>query len=249
MKALVLAAIALIASGGAALAANAATPVVTPGPFNAPPAFPVGPTATPGPFDAPPAYPRIQVYDWTGFYIGINGGGAFGTTDWTSPLAANSASLSGGLVGGTVGYNLQANEPFVVGVEADFDWADINGTATGACVSNCGFRSAWFDTARLRFGYAFDRFLPYITGGIAFASLNAESTGGPFGTQGAEDLGWTAGVGLEFVISGPLRAKVEYQHAGFGSFTCTAACGGGPVSFNLNEDIVRAGLNYRFWMN
>jgi opacity protein-like surface antigen len=143
--------VALLASAGAALAADA-SPMVTPGPFNAPPAFPVGPTVTPGALYGPPAYPRVQRYDWTGFYIGINGGGAFGTTDWTAPLAANSASLSGGLVGGTAGYNLQANEPFVVGVEADFDWAHVNGTATEACVPNCGFKSTWLDTARLRFG-------------------------------------------------------------------------------------------------
>jgi predicted amidohydrolase len=69
-------------------------------------------------------------------------------------------------------------------------------------------------------------------------------------SQAEEDLGWTAGAGLEFIISGPLRAKVEYLHVNNDDdYTCTAACGGGPVSFDLNEDIIRAGLNYRFWMN
>jgi len=255
MKTVVMAGIAFIASAGAALAADAQ---VTPGPFQAPPAFPAGqvhwgPTVLPGPFDPPPAYPARKFYDWTGFYAGINGGGASGKTNWFSVPddLSGSSSISGGLAGGTAGYNLQTGDPFVVGMEADFDWADIRGTASPpTCAPGCEFRIPWLATARLRFGYAlFDTVLPYITGGAAIADLNADIIGKPFGVAATTNLGWTAGAGVEFVISGAWRAKVEYLYIDLNGFSCNAECAGGPVSFNVHDSVVRAGLNYRLWMN
>ncbi len=257
MKTVVMAGIAFIASAGAALAADA-QPVISPGPFDAPPAFPAGqtrwePTVNPGPFDPPPAYPARRLYDWTGFYIGINGGGAFGTTDWTSVpnVTTDRSSVSGGLIGGTAGYNLQTGNPFVVGVEADYDWADIKGTTPAtSCAPGCELKVPWLATARLRFGYAFfDGILPYVTGGVAISDLNADIVGAPLGTDHARNLGWTAGGGAEFVLSDALRAKVEYLYVDLNGFSCNVACGGGPVSFNLKTSIIRAGLNYRLWMN
>jgi opacity protein-like surface antigen len=100
---------------------------------------------------------------------------------------------------------------------------------------------------RLRFGYAFDTILPYITGGVAIANFNADIVGAPFGTATATNLGWTAGAGIEFAITNALRAKVEYLHADLNGFSCNVACGGGPVSFNVNANVIRAGLNYRLW--
>ena len=78
MKTVLIASIIFIAAASAALAANN-EPVITPGLFDSPPAFPVAhanqvPTVMRGPFDAPPAFPATNVYDWTGFYVGINAG-------------------------------------------------------------------------------------------------------------------------------------------------------------------------------
>jgi outer membrane immunogenic protein len=279
MKTVVMTGIAFIASAAAALAADAQPPVVTPGPFQAPPAYPPGqnhwwgPTVVPGPFDPPPAYPGRKFYDWTGFYGGINGGGAFGETDWlalatippipaTVGVGSGSTTFSGGLVGATAGYNLQTGDPFVIGMEADFDWADIKGTtpATGvveACPAGCEVKMSWLATARLRFGYAFwDTVLPYVTGGAAMATLNADAVGKPNGVAAVTNLGWTAGAGVEFVIAGPWRAKVEYLYVDLSGFSCNTECGSfpavtanGPVEFKVHDNVVRAGLNYRFWMN
>jgi len=77
--------------------------------------------------------------------------------------------------------------------------------------------------------------------------MNANIVGAPLGTQAASNIGWTAGAGVEFVLWGPLRGKVEYLHVDLNGFSCNAQCGGGPISFNFNENIIRAGLNYRFW--
>ena len=244
----------IIALGaGASPRAFAADMTVTPGPFAPPPAYP--PAVTPGPLAPPPAYPLAKVYDWTGFYVGINGGGAFGTVPWNSApnQVTGSQSMSGGLLGGTAGYNLQTGEPYVLGVEADLDWADMKtSTAPAACAGLggsgiCELRDPLFATTRLRFGYAFDRFMPYVTGGVAIAWLKADIVGQPFGQAPATQLGWTAGAGLEYAITDALRAKLEYLHADVNGFSCNAPCGGGPVSFNYNTNVIRAGLNYRLW--
>ncbi len=254
-RALVTSLLALIAAASGALAAEV-EPVITPGPFAPPPAFPTaqvnGPTVKPGPFTPPPAFPATKVYDWTGFYVGVNAGAAFGSTQWNSvpDLTSGRSDLSGALVGGTAGYNLQTGDPFVVGVEADLDWSGLKGTVPPAsCVSNCEIKNPWLATTRLRFGYAFDGIMPYVTGGAAIGRLNADRVGAPFGREGANNLGWTAGGGVEIVLWGPLRAKVEYLHVDLNGFSCNAACGGGPISFNVNANVIRAGLNYRFWMN
>jgi outer membrane immunogenic protein len=247
MKTGVMAGIAFIASASAAFAADYG-PVIVPGPFDAPPAFPA--VVTPGPFDAPPAFPQRKIYDWTGFYLGVNGGGALNNVKWFSGPDAigGTQNVGSGLIGGTAGYNLQANEPLVVGLEADLDWSSLNGTVSPpTCLAGCELTLPWLATGRLRLGYAFDRILPYVTGGVALGYLRADIAGAPFGTETGRNLGWTAGAGVEFAISGPLRAKIEYLHVDLNGLTCDGACNGGPVSLNLYSDVIRGGLNYRFW--
>ena len=167
------------ATAGPALAAEVER-VVTPDIFTAPPAFPAPrvynppagyePAVVPGAFTAPVAFPAVRLYNWTGAYVGINGGGAWGRPDWTSvpDLSSGTYNLSGGLVGGTVGYNLQTGEPFVWGVEADLAWSGVRGTVPPlSCIPSCEMRSDWLGTARLRVGYAFDTVMPYVTAGAA----------------------------------------------------------------------------------
>jgi outer membrane immunogenic protein len=205
---------------------------------------------TPDLFTAPPAFFAARVYNWTGAYVGINGGAAWGRSDWTSvpDLTSGIYNVSGGLLGGTFGYNLQTDGPFVFGAETDLAWTNIRGTIPAmSCAPNCEIRSDWLATARLRFGYAFDGVLPYVTAGASISRLFANIAAAPFGTDRANNLGWTLGLGVEFVISGPWTAKVEYLHADLNGFSCNVACGGGPISINVSENIVRAGLNYRIW--
>ena len=253
MKTVMIASCMLIASAGAAFAADA---VIAPGPLSAPPAFPqnVGPVVRPGPFDAPPAYgaPSFRVYNWTGFYLGLNGGGVYGKTGWGSlpDLTTGNASNLSGLAGGTIGYNLQAGDSVVLGAEADLDWSGLTATIPAAsapsCITNCQLSMPWLATVRLRGGYSFGGVLPYLTGGVAITHFDANIAGAPFGTQLSDNLGWTAGGGAEFVITGDWRAKVEYLYMDLNGFTCTVACGGG-VSFNPRVNVFRAGVNYRLW--
>ncbi len=209
--------------------------------------------------DAPPAFSKYAaVYDWTGLYIGINGGGGWGRVPWTSgpDATVGSTNVSSGLFGGTIGYNAQTVSAFVLSTEADIAWNHINAGIPGtlaptACAplapTNCELTSNWLATARLRLGYAFDRVMPYVTGGVSIGDLTAEIVGQPLGNNSKVNLSWTVGAGIEFVITGPWTAKVEYLHADLSGISCALACDGGPISMNMSEDIVRVGLNYRLW--
>ena len=191
-----------------------------------------------------PAY-VAPYYNWTGFYIGINGGGGFGRSEWSDPFGTASANTSGGLAGGTIGYNYQAG-PWVFGVEGDGDWSGIKGTASaGICAgTSCETRNDWLATARGRVGYAFNRVLPYITAGGAFGDVKMTAAG--LGSETDTQAGWTAGGGVEVGLSGPWSAKVEYLYVDLGKANCSAATCGTSTDVSFHTNVVRAGINYRF---
>lgn len=160
-----------------------------------------------GPIYAPPpAY--LPIYNWTGFYNGINGGGGFGSSNWDS---TGSRNVSGGLIGGTVGYNYQFGQ-VVAGIEGDVDWSGINGTTTNLGPLGCQTSNTWLATVRGRLGYAADRFMPYVTGGAAFGNIKASISG--LAVASSDNAGWTLGAGLETTLSPNWTAKVEclYVH-------------------------------------
>jgi outer membrane immunogenic protein len=209
--------------------------------------------ATPDLFGAPPAFATRPLYNWTGAYVGINGGGGFGRSTWTSTPDGTSGTYdpSGGLIGGTFGYNLQGADSLVLGGEVDIAATSFKGTIpAAACLPGCEITSPWLASARLRFGYSLGDIMPimpYITFGASIGRLVANTSGAPFGTERANNLSWTVGGGAEFVLSGPWTAKVEYLYVDLSGISCSVACGGGPISINLNENIVRVGINYRIW--
>ena len=188
------------------------------------------------------------VYNWGGVYIGINGGYGFGQSNWTDPVfgPTGNFTVSGGLVGGTIGANFQANQ-FVFGVEADMDWADLDGTTNNTCtVVACETKSDWLGTVRGRAGWAWDRILFYGTGGVAFGDVKAGFSGSGF--DSAAEVGWTAGVGMEYAFTENFTGKIEYLFVDLGNSSCpVASCfGGGATTVSLNENIVRAGVNFKF---
>ena len=213
--------------------------------------------------DLPPRpaleYPApVAAYNWTGLYLGINGGYGWGKQD---PLALISSrfdnfdfGVNGGVVGGTSGAQLQLGH-VVIGVETDLDWANINGSSSvrpaifglpiGATV-NMTSKTDWVSTARTRVGYASDNWLLYSTlgGALLNAHANGVSVAGvSCGTPGVLQCsaghlrpGIAAGAGVEYGFYQNWSAKLEYLWIG--------ATGGGLSSEHIN--LVRGGLNYRF---
>ena len=226
---------------GPAFAADAAAPVVTK-------ATPVAWTETTSP-----------VVNWTGVYLGLNGGFTFGASNWTDSVTASSTGnfgTSGFVLGGMVGANYQAGS-FVFGVEADGDWANASGfgtfTASVLCAGGCLTTSSWLSTVRGRAGYAFDRFLVYGTGGAAFGNVRANFSNDP--VTSSIEAGWTVGAGVEVALARNWSAKAEYLFVNLANGSCTTDCAisdasGTPVIPNVavkfNDSIVRGGINYKF---
>jgi outer membrane immunogenic protein len=96
------------------------------------------PAPVPTPAVAPAAY-AAPVYNWTGLYLGVNGGYGFGSSTWSDPANTPSTTGSfhtnGGLVGGTLGVNFQSGA-FVFGAEGDIDWQSLNGSSGSAFCAN-----------------------------------------------------------------------------------------------------------------
>ena len=199
----------------------------------------VAPIAAP----APPSY-----LNWSGFYLGVNGGGEGGRSHFNfDGLGATPGRFraSGWQAGGTAGYNYQFGH-VVLGVESDIDWSNLKGSTTCPITGlTCQTQNNWLGTVRGRAGYAFDRFLPYVTGGLAVGDINANIPG--IGSASATNAGWAAGAGLEYAVSNNWSAKMEYLHVNLGSFDCGTACNPTPpVNVRLNENVLRAGINYKF---
>ena len=207
----------------------------------------------------PPVYNPVAGYNWTGFYLGLNGGGAWGQSDQSQVLAPSPTTgdftVMGGLVGGTAGFNLQIDHT-VFGLEGDIDWARISGSAPCRTTFTCTTESDYLATARARLGYSWvDPWLAYVTGGAAFGSIGqsfAPAVGANVGTS-ANKVGWTAGGGVQFGFWGPWSSnwsvKLEYLYVNLGTFNCAIACSGitgQTTRTTLTESILRTGINYRF---
>jgi outer membrane immunogenic protein len=184
----------------------------------------------------------VSYYNWTGFYAGINGGYGFGSSDWSSP--AVSMKPKGGMFGGTVGYNYQAGS-IVYGLEGDFNWSGVKGDVACGAFS-CETKSDWLATFRGRIGYAMDRWLPYITAGGAYGNIEVSSTNPATTAVSKDQFGWTAGAGLEYAFLGNWTAKLEYLYVDLGNFECGTGCAVPTNDVSFKENIVRAGLNYKF---
>ena len=187
-------------------------------------------------------------YNWTGFYLGINGGGGWGHSRHDFEAAGTTTGdyrISGATAGGTLGANLQAGG-LLLGVEGDMNWSDIGGS--DSCPNpnfTCRTRNKWLATARGRVGYALDRFLPYITAGAAFGQIRANIP--DFGSERENQTGFALGSGVEAGIVGGLSAKLEYLYVDLGKFNCGFSCTNtGVDDVKFKTHLVRVGLNYRF---
>jgi outer membrane immunogenic protein len=222
-----------------------------------------------------PVKAPIVPWSWTGAYVGINAGYGVGSDPFTQqflsgaplgPLASTFANANvspiGGLLGGQAGFNWQVGG-FVFGLEGDAQWTNMHNTSCGLICTTAFPASSyatveqkldWFATVRGRLGWAHDGYLLYVTGGAAFGGIEETDTVPAVAAASFHQSrsGWTAGGGIETHISGNWTAKLEYLHIDLGSTTNMFAFqfGGVPFAFSttssLRDDIVRAGLNYKF---
>jgi len=195
----------------------------------------------------------VPVFSWTGFYIGANagyGGGSYSYDYAPGVVGTGDANSSGWLVGGQIGYNYQFSNNVVLGLETDLQWTDISGQVGGVLVAGgntiSGTKLDYFGTIRARLGYAVDRFLPYITGGVAYGDVKSNLINGGFWTSTSNtNWGWTLGVGAEYAVTNNWTFKAEYLYVDLGSNDLGPA-GIVTASGDNKYNIVRAGVNYKF---
>lgn len=200
----------------------------------------------------------VSAYDWTGFYAGVNGGWGSSRNCWnllnpaTGALANEGChDADGGLAGGQIGFNLQAGA-WVLGVEAQADWADLRGSNVSTLFTGTTNRSR-IDSLGLftgRVGYAWNNALLYVKGGGAFThdkyDYRATGAATPFATSTETRWGGAAGVGLEYGFSPSWSVVVEYDHLFMGRRDLRFAPSVNPFESILQDaDIVTARINYR----
>ena len=193
----------------------------------------------------PSLYSRAHV--WTGIYVGVNAGGAFGnfSANATSgPFTADlgSVNASGFAGGGQVGAQIQYQH-VVYGIEADFQGSTQEHSDTVNFVT-LSERMPWFATVRGRLGWAVDNVLLYGTGGVAIVDgkISASALGVTLSAEKSH-VGWTAGGGVEWAFAPHWTAKAEYLYLDTGDIEIASGFGG-TLNGRIQDNIVRAGLNY-----
>jgi outer membrane immunogenic protein len=188
-----------------------------------------------------PIAPVPQAFSWTGFYAGAAGGYSFGEAEVNigEPSDRN-FDVDGWTIGAFAGFNYQVWRSFVTGIEADIEWADIQGdeSVPGGTV---GAELNWQGSIRGRLGYAIDRALVYGTGGFVLADIDTEVpfSGGDDGTE----WGWTLGAGLDFAVTEKIFVRGEYRYTNLSDFDNDDASG---EIEDFHTHAFRVGVGYLF---
>lgn len=212
--------------------------------------------------------------NWSGFYIGLNGGGMWSRTDFAGfntiggipfgPSYAGSFDAKSPFGGFQAGFNWEfLTTHIVIGIEADIDFSRLSTSPSVCTIGGCATTTAdlWsFGTLRGRIGYDFNNVLLYGTGGMAWANVDTNSTittgplAGNFAAEALELQGWTAGAGIEWLFLPNWTVKAEYLFIRFQHVdeTYNYALVGPGVPFtanittNSNINTFRIGVNYLF---
>lgn len=203
--------------------------------------------------ESPPEVYVSPAFNWTGGYIGGQVGYLWGDGDASGPDFGGgpvdaSVEPDGWLGGIYVGYNYQFTNNVVLGIDADFAWTGADDESTifddAGPAGTLETELDWEGAVRTRLGYAVDRFLPYIAGGVAFGRLSGEAFDAGGASLGDDDdtgTGWTLGVGLDYAFTDNIIGRAEYRYTDFGDFDFTDG-----ISADLTTNDVRLGIAYKF---
>jgi outer membrane immunogenic protein len=204
--------------------------------------------------EAPAVLAQTPVYDWTGFYAGVQLGGLFGSGNYFVPQNGYSRNVTNNGVfgGGFVGYNYQINS-LVLGLQGEFNGSGASGSNFDA--TNGGAVKAqqdWFGSIDGRIGYAFEQCLFYAIGGVGFSNvehdyLNRRNVDFHFSNN---RTGYDVGAGVEYAINRNWTARLEYRYYNFGNASYAAELGpyGGTLyghNFSQADNTIRIGVSYR----
>jgi outer membrane immunogenic protein len=205
------------------------------------------------------------IYDWSGFYIGLNGGGASShecltiTNDNGNAVVPNSEgchNATGGLAGGQIGYRWQTAN-WVFGVEAQGDWASLTGSNASLTVRIPATNRTKVDAIGLftgQVGYAWSNVLLYIRGGAAVTDNKYTTffTATSVQYNQASDTRWggAVGTGIELGFAPNWSVAVEYDHLFMGrpniTFPATSIAVSRSDNIGQGVDMGTVRVNYRW---
>ncbi len=211
----------------------------------------------------PPPVPMVApIYNWSGFYIGVNGGGGSSHKCWDLVQADGAVvtpnrdegchDATGGTAGGQLGYRWQWTN-WVFGIEGQGNWADFTGSNSSLAFSDETNQSKIhaFGLITGQVGYAWNNWLLYAKGGAAVVDDKYEtfrtSTGLSILNASESRWGGTIGTGLEFGFAPNWSLGIEYDHLflGHNDVTLTGQFVD-TVRIDQDVDMGLARLNYRF---
>jgi outer membrane immunogenic protein len=214
------------------------------------------------PYTPPPPPYVAPIYDWSGFYVGANGG--WGQTrncvdffDVTGfDFADGCRERSGGLAGGQFGYRWQAGT-WVFGLEGQADWADLSNTRVSIINPAFSTRTKTDGIGLLtgQIGWAWNTALFYVKGGAAVTdnrfSILSTLTGNELASASSNRWGGVVGVGWEWGFAPNWSVGIEYDHLFMGDANNSFSTGPIPAAFLNNRitqdvDMVTVRVNYRW---
>ena len=207
---------------------------------------------------APPPPMVAAIYDWSGFYIGGNGGWGQSRNCVDFVTFADACSeRSGGLAGGQLGYRWQAGT-WVFGLEGQGDWADLSNTRVSIFRPEFSTRTKT-DVIGLftgQIGWAWNTALFYVKGGAAVTSnrfsILDTLTGAELASASSTRWGGAVGVGWEWGFAPNWSAGIEYDHLFMGDANNSFSVANPALAAVLNSritqdvDMVTVRVNYRF---
>jgi outer membrane immunogenic protein len=213
------------------------------------------------PYKAPPPV-LAAIYDWSGFYIGANGGWGSSRDCWGVvpvggvTISDGCASRSGGVFGGQLGYRWQTGQ-FVFGLEGQGDWADLHGSRVSVInpLFTTGVRVDAIGLFTGQIGYAWNAALLYLKGGAATtrSRFDVTTTAGLVNVASASSTRWggTVGVGFEYGFAPNWSAAIEYDRLFMGdannSFSVVNPLLAGAANrIGQDVDLLTVRINYRF---
>ncbi|MGQ0673565.1 MAG: outer membrane protein [Hyphomicrobium sp.] len=179
---------------------------------------------------------------WSGLYLGGHLGGGVNTIE-TAGIASAEIDADAFIGGIQAGYNLQIGN-VVAGLEIDGTWADSGDTTTRQGAAELTAGNDWVSSARLRLGYATDRWMVYATGGVALGDIDLKLDAPGLSESFTETkVGYAVGGGIEYKLTDSWVARVEALHYSFAEETFDT--GLGRLDVDSDVTTVRAGLSLR----
>lgn len=181
--------------------------------------------------------------NWDGVFVGAFAGYGWGTLTtedgYLGDVAGTEYEPKGWQVGVAAGVNFTVSEAIVAGLVADIAWSDLGGDFVGGDLTS---KTDWQGSIRGRLGFDGGAFLPYVTGGLAFAN-NTLTDNVTLDEDTQTHIGWTLGAGVEFAVAENVSLDLQYRYSDFGKKTYDLAV---PTDYSLTSHAVTAGINFRF---